>query len=173
MNNFECRIVNFEELNQRWDDLIAMHPGDNAWKKYKENAIKYFNENSAIFYLGFIDGKAICEVCAHIDKKSSDVKNIEGLISDKMAYLSAGRCDKEFENKGYFAKLVRFAEADLKNRGFEKLSLGVEPGEVRNIQIYFHLGFTNYIKTGIEEYYAEREEDEPIKVYVNYYYNDI
>ena len=43
MNNFECRIANFEELNQRWDDLIAMHPGDNSWKKYKENIPKHRN----------------------------------------------------------------------------------------------------------------------------------
>ncbi len=31
-----------------------------------------------------------------------------------------------------------------------ELSLGVEPNEVRNIQIYFHLGFTKYIKTNKE-----------------------
>ena len=173
MNNFECRIANFEELNQRWDDLIAMHPRDNSWKKYKEDAIKHFNENSVIFYMGFLDGKAICEVCAHVDEKFDNVKNKEGLIGNKMAYLSAGRCDKEYEDKGYFGKLIRFVEKDLKDRSFEKLSLGVEPSEIRNIQIYFHLGFTNYIKTATEEYYAGREEDEPIKVVVNYYYKEI
>ena len=50
--------------------------------------------------MGFLDGKAICEVCAHVDEKFDNVKNKEGLIGNKMAYLSAGRCDKEYEDKG-------------------------------------------------------------------------
>ena len=90
-----------------------------------------------------------------------------------MAYLTAFRTNKEYESKGYFSKLYNFMEKDLKNRGYTELSLGVGPESVRNIEIYFHLGFTNYIKTATEEYYAGREEDEPIQVVVNYYYKEI
>ena len=54
-------------------------------------------------------------------------------------------------------------ENDLKKRGFKYLTLGVEPCEIRNIQIYFKWGFIKYIKTHYE-YYSSSE-----KVIVNYY----
>ena len=60
-------------------------------------------------------------------------------------------------------------EEDLKNKGFNTLTLGVEPSEVRNIQIYFHWGYQNYIKTAYEEYPPEENEIEGEKILVNYY----
>lgn len=77
-----------------------------------------------------------------------------------MAYLAAFRTNKEYEGKGYFSKLYKFVENDLKNRGYTELSLGVGPEAVRNIEIYFHLGFRDYIKTLIE---YELSKDDPLK----------
>ena len=77
-----------------------------------------------------------------------------------MAYLAAFRTNKEFEGKGYFSKLYNFVENDLKEKGYTELSLGVGPEAVRNIEIYFHLGFRNYIKTVIE---YKPSEDDPSK----------
>ena len=54
--------------------------------------------------------------------------------------------------KAYFSKLYKFVEEDLISKGFDTLTLGVEPSEVRNIKIYFNWGFTKYIKTGYESY---------------------
>ena len=34
--------------------------------------------------------------------------------------------------------------------GYNELSLGVGPDAARNIEIYFHLGYKDYIKTTIE-----------------------
>lgn len=51
----------------------------------------------------------------------------------------------------------------LKKRCFNYLPLGVEPCEIRNIQIYFKLGFTKYIKTEYEYYLSDE------KALVNYY----
>ena len=45
-----------------------------------------------------------------------------------------------------------FMLEDLKNRGYEKVTLGVEPEEVKNKQIYAHYGFTEHIKNGVEVY---------------------
>ena len=41
---------------------------------------------------------------------------------------------------------------DLKEKGYTKLALGVEPCEVKNRQIYNHYGFTEYIKSATEMY---------------------
>ena len=75
-----------------------------------------------------------------------------------MAYLAAFRTNKEYEGKGYFSKLYKFIENDLKQRGYLELSLGVSPEETRNIEIYFHLGFKEHIKTLIEHENSKKEE---------------
>ena len=170
MDNYVCKIATREELIQRWDDLIARHPGDDSWKGYKEGTLRYFDEGTAIFYLGFLNGRIIAETCAHIDKNYKGNTNLDELTSETRAYLNAFRCDKEYEGKGYFSQLYYFMENDLKNRGFTSVSLGVEPCEVRNIQIYFHLGFTNYLTTSLDTYLPKHAGDTPIEVYVNYYY---
>ena len=38
----------------------------------------------------------------------------------------------------------------MKEKGYTELSLGVGPEAVRNIEISFHLGYRDYIKTVIE-----------------------
>lgn len=159
MDNFICKIASRDELLKRWDYLIYIHPNNNKWIKFKENALKNYDENSTISYFGILNNKIICEVTAYIKNSAfiDDISEPLGLLSDNMAYLSAFRTNKEYEGKGYFSKLYKFVEKDLKGRGYNELSLGVEPANVRNIEIYFHLGFRDYIKTIIE--YKTSEED--------------
>jgi len=79
-------------------------------------------------------------------------------LTDSMGYLAAFRTNEEYEGKGYFRKLYDFMENDMRSRGYTSLCLGVGPEAVRNIQIYFHLGYTEYLKTVIERTY-DGEED--------------
>ena len=173
MESFICKIATKDEIIKRWDNLIARHPGDDSWKGYKKRTLEYYENGTMIQYYGVLNDNIICECCAHIDKHCNYIKDVKDLISDDMAYLNAFRCDKEYEGKGYFSSLYNYMIDDLKNRGYKKASIGVEPCEIRNIQIYFHFGFTNYIKTAIDEYLPEHEGDKPIKVYVNYYYKEL
>lgn len=113
--------------------------------------------------MGILIEEIITECTAIISSNDLDMQNKENLIGDKKAYLTAFRTNKEYEGKGYFSKLYKFMEKDLKERGFTSLTLGVEPCEVRNIQIYFKWGFDKYIKT-CYEYYPNGE-----KTLVNYY----
>lgn len=64
-------------------------------------------------------------------------------------------------------------ENDLKQKGYNKLILGVEPSEVRNIQIYFKLGYTNFLKADFDEYEKTTEDGENEKVLLIYYYKDL
>ena len=150
MDNFICKVANRYELLKRWEYLVEIHPGNNKWEEFKKNALKHYDEESTISYLGFLNDEIICEATA--------------LLSDSMAYLAAFRTNKEYEGKGYFSKLYKFVENDLKGRGYSELSLGVGPEAVRNIEIYFHLGFRDYIKTVIEyetskDDLSKKEED--------------
>lgn len=164
MEQYICKIASREELLKRWDYLIRIHPGNNSWKLFRENAIRNFDNKSTISYLGFLNDEIICELTAYISSSAfeGDISDPSGLLSNDMAYLAAFRTNKEYEGKGYFSKLFKFALNDLKERGYKELSLGVEPEAVRNIEIYFHYGFREYIKTTVEHGSSKDE-------FVNFY----
>ena len=170
MGNFICKVANRDELLKRWNYLIEIHPGNNKWVKFKEEALKHYDEKSTISYLGFLDDEIICEVTAYIKDSAfiGDISEPSGLLSDSMAYLAAFRTNKEFEGKGYFSKLYNFVENDLKGKGYTELSLGVGPEAVRNMEIYFHLGFKNYIKTVIEYELSEDDSSKQEDVIIFY-----
>lgn len=159
MDNFICKVATREELLKRWKYLIEIHPGNNDWVQYKENAVRNFDNESTISYLGLLNDEIICEATAYIKPSAfiGDISDSSGLLTDSMAYLAAFRTNKEYEGKGYFSKLYKFIEKDLKDKGYTELCLGVGPEAVRNIEIYFHLGFTDYIKTLID--YNSSKED--------------
>ena len=175
MNNYICKIANLDEIKSRMDYLIEIHPNNQLWVNAKENAIRGYNENSKIMYIGLLNNEIICEATAYINELAfiGDIKNIENLLSNERAYLSGFRTNKEYENQGYFSKLYKYMENDLKEKGYKELSLGVEPNETRNIQIYFKYGFTNYIKTSIEYLPGPNNDSKPIEEIVNFYYKKL
>ncbi len=171
MEEFICRRATREDLLKRWDYLIDIHPGNNAWVLFRKYAIRNFDDGSAIPYYGFLNGEIICEATAIVKPSGfdDDISEPDGLLTDTMAYLSAFRTDKVYEGKGYFSKLYKFVENDLKNMGYTELSLGVGPEDVRNIEIYFHLGFREYIKTTIEHDPPKDDYSIPEDEFVNFY----
>lgn len=167
MPNFTCKIAPLSDIEKRWDTLIKNHPDNPNWSIWKNDTIINNQNNYRISYYGYLDGLIITEATAIISPLDTAISNSEKLISKDMAYLTAFRTDSKYQNKGYFSKLYKFMEEDLKNRGFTKLSLGVEPQEVKNMMIYFKYGFTNYIKTATETYPTGKT------ITVNYYYKEI
>lgn len=161
MNDYKCMIASKEMINKKWNQELAKHENKELWKKFKESSLR--NLENRIVYMGILIEEIIAVHSVIISSNDLDMQNKENLIGDKKAYLTAFRTNKEYEGKGYFSKLYKFMEKDLKERGFTSLTLGVEPCEVRNIQIYFKWGFDKYIKT-CYEYYPNGE-----KTLVNYY----
>lgn len=161
MNSYKCVIADKDLIIKKWDCEIKKHNNSKLWIQFKKESLK--NLDTRIVYMGLLNGEIITEVTAIVSEYDFNMQNKDGLIGDKKAYLTAFRANKEYENKGYFSKLYKFMENDLKKRGFKYVTLGVEPYEIRNIQIYFKWGFIKYIKTDYE-YYPSGE-----KVIVNYY----
>lgn len=170
MNEYKCVIADKPLLNQVWDELIQKHNNSEMWIKWKEIALR--NYETRITYIGLLGDQIITEATAIISEKDLDMQNKENLIDETTAYLTSFSTNKKYEGKGYFSKLYKYMEKDLQKRGFETLTLGVEPCEIRNIQIYFHWGYTNYIKTACEEYPCENGK-EPEKIIANYYSKNI
>ena len=117
MDNYKCKIATLEEMQQNWNYLIEIHPNNNAWKIYKEESIKNMKEKNTIVYYGILNGVIISEATAFI-ANTDDTNNF---VNESTSYLSAFRTRKEYQGKGYFSKLYKFMEDDLKKRGYAKL----------------------------------------------------
>lgn len=165
MNSYKCVIADKDLIIKKWDCEIKKHNNSKLWIQFKKESLK--NLDTRIVYMGLLNGEIITEATAIVSEYDFNMQNKDGLIGDKKAYLTAFRTNKEYENKGYFSKLYKFMENDLKEKGYKILTLGVEPNEIRNMQIYFKWGFNEFIKTDYE-YYSNEE-----KILVNYYKKSI
>lgn len=144
-----CKIASINEMEAKWNYEIKKHKSPN-WKIWKTEAIERVKNGQCTAYYGVLNGKIICEATAMFDK--SIVQNSDELVDEKTVYLCAFRTVKKYQGKGYFSKLFRFMINDLKNKGYEKATLGVEPNEIKNLRIYKHLGFDEFIKSAQESY---------------------
>ena len=152
MDNYICKIASIKEMQEKWDYEISKAVQDKRsnWVKWKKENIDNYEKGYIIPYYGILNEMIICEATAHLEAKT--VQNSNNLISDKCVYLSAFRTNNEYQGKGYFSKLFYYMLNDLKNKGYEYVTLGVEPSEEQNKEIYKHYGFIEYIKSGQEVY---------------------
>lgn len=151
MSNYICKIASIDEMNTKWDYEIDNATDDkNNWITWKKDNIDRFQKGLIIPYYGLLDDKIICECTATLSPLV--VQNPENLVDDKTAYLTAFRTIPEYQGQGFFSKLFKFMIEDLKKRGYEKVTLGVEPEEEKNKKIYFKYGFREHIKDSKEVY---------------------
>ena len=149
-HNYVCKIASLKEMEVKWDYEIKLHPREENWLIWKAEAINNFQSGKSIPYYGILDGTIICEATAFIHPDA--VQNGVGLVDKNTTYLCAFRTIKEYQGKGYFTKLLYFMLNDLKQKGFTKAVLGVEPDDETNKAIYWHWGFTEFIKSASEQY---------------------
>lgn len=149
-NEFICKIATESEMDKKWDYEIEIATNKSNWIIWKNENLERFKSGEIIPYYGFLNGKCICEATAMINP--SIVQNSDGLVGNGVVYLSAFRTNKELQGQGYFSRLFKFMINDLKEKGFTKVTLGVEPEEEKNKIIYNHYGFVEHIKDAIEVY---------------------
>jgi len=167
MKNYICKIAELDEINRKWDYEISQHPDDNSWVVWKESFIEGVKSGNRICYYGILDGEIISEATAMFS--ADEIQNGDGLVDEETVYLSAFRTVEKFQGQGYFSRLYKYMEEDLKSRGYKALTLGVEPNEIKNMKIYFNWGFENYIKTAYETYPPKDRFSQPQEIMVNYY----
>ena len=147
---YTCKIASPEEMNRKWDYEISQHPGEKNWIVWKDEAIKGLRAGSSVPYYGILDGTVICEATAV--PFSGIPEGNEGKKAEHSVELCAFRTIREYRGKGYFSKLMGFMLKDLKQKGFARAVVGVEPDEILNREIYRHWGFTERLHTGTETY---------------------
>lgn len=149
MREYICKIATIDEMERKWNyEIITNWRRKSVLKRLKKETIDRVKNEKIITYYGILNGKIICQTTAMFDENI--IQNSDELVGIKTVYLCNFSTIKKHRGKGYFSKLFRFMINDLKNRGYEKVTLGVEPDEIENLKIYQHLGFNKYIKSAQE-----------------------
>lgn len=161
-NNFEIKIASISELEKIFDEKTKANPADAHLPFQKIRRMEDAKNKTKIFFFGFLNGELIAEANATISTMDVHTQNIDKVMGEKTAYLSAFLTKEKYRGQGYFSKLYAFMEKELAKRGFEYLTLGVEPEDEKNKAIYHKWGYTEHIYTGIEEF-------DGMRVNVEYY----
>ena len=149
MNDYVCKIATLEDIINIYDYKLEHEPEDrDNLLVWKENAIKREKNKASRTYLGILNGEIISKCIAGFN--DTLIQNSEGLVDEDTAYLFAFKTKEEYQGKGYFSKLFKFMIEDLKKLGYKHVTLGVEPDDLKNKEIYKKYGFTEYIKTSNE-----------------------
>ena len=147
MKKYICKIASIDEVITKWNyEIKKQKQRKSALELLKNNAVENIENGQAVTYYGKLGNKIICQATAMFDENI--IQNSNGLVGAKTVYLCNFSTDKKHQGKGYFSKLFKFVIEDLKNKGYIKYTLGVEPKETKNLQIYRHFGFNTLIKSG-------------------------
>lgn len=148
----EIRCAAPADLEILWDRNITENPDDERWVRWKREFIGYNRSGKARTFCVVLNG---CPVGEGTLLLSSDCKAVAGrkeLCNDRdIANINALRIQKAYEGKGYIAKLMKEIERYAVCNGISKLTIGVAANETRNLAIYLHWGFTEFLSYEIQD----------------------
>lgn len=150
--NFVYRKASLADLEEIWNKNIKEHKGDKRWIKWKNEMIKNNRDSKAVTFVINCDDEPIGEGTLLLSPKCEAIRNRKKLCDGKgTANLNALRIQKEYENKGHISKLVKEIEKYALLSGYSYLTIGVEAKETRNLAIYLHWGYNEFILSAKEE----------------------
>ena len=144
-----CSIATLKEVKKRWQGIIYDNLDDNRYNLAADEFIEEIKKGTRVTYIAKFNDLIVCDLTVIVKEEGilHESQNTKELVSQDKAFICGVRTDKEFENRGYFSKLYKYMENDLKNKGYKKLTISVENNNTRAKEIYKHLGFTNFMRT--------------------------
>lgn len=142
----EVRIATEKELEDWWDEEIRNNPNDNSYVVWKNGFVKGNKDGERKTFFAFEHGKYIGQ--GTIRLRSED----ENMTGNGRAEIVKLEVVPKWRGKGVSTKIYNAIKDYAKQNCIDTLTIGVEPCEIKNMQIYFHWGFTNFIKVITEEF---------------------
>ncbi len=148
----EYRRVTELELEVLWNRNIAENPEDSRWIDWKQEFIDNNRSGKAVTFGVLSEGSAVGEGTLLLSPECNAIAGRRELCNNKdVANINALRIQKAYEGKGHISKLINEMEKYAVHNGISRLTIGVEAKETRNLAIYLHLGFTEFLFYQTEE----------------------
>ena len=141
------RKATLEDLNRVWDYQIAQNPDEPRVFRWRDSYISRNVNNRAATYVAVIDGEPVGEVTLDYYAEAYGNPELRPKLADAQTtgYVTALRIRKEYEGNGYISGLMRYMEQSAKAMGYRRLTIGVGAEETRNLAIYLHWGYDQFI----------------------------
>ena len=142
----EYRKATAEDLEVIWDYQIETNPGDPNWIRWKKQFIDDNNSGAAATFVAVVDGIPVGEGTLLF---SPDCRAIRGRLDladgKNVTNINALRIREAYEGKGYISALVKTMERYAAEHGYSRVTIGVEAVEARNLGIYLHWGYNQFL----------------------------
>ncbi len=144
----QIRKATAADLEVLWNRNIAENPGEECWVRWKRQFIADNESGAAATFAVIVDGEPVGEGTLLF---SPDCRGIRGrlLLADgnSVANINALRIRKEYEGQGYVSALVKEMERYAASLGYSRVTIGAEAAESRNLAIYLHWGYDQFLMT--------------------------
>lgn len=161
MESVDYRLATQEDLEILWNQNILDNPDDPRWPRWKEEALANHRAGRSKTFTVAINGHPVGEGSLLFSPLCSAIAGRRKLADGvTTANINALRIRKEYEGLGHISALVRLMEQYAVERGCECLTIGVEARETRNLAIYLHWGYRDFVLSSEEDgqlvlYYAK------------------
>ena len=161
MTNYVYRAATDDDLERIWDRDIAENPGDERYLRWKKQFIDDNRSGAARTFVVLADGEPVGQGTLLFSPACRAIRDRLELADNRTtANINALRIEEAHEGQGHISKLVRLMERHASERGYTRLTIGVDEGEARNQAIYRHWGYTTLVLDTLESgervfYYAK------------------
>lgn len=159
---YEYRRTTDEELRRLWEKNVADNPGDARWVRWAKEATDNNASGKAATFAVLAGGDPIGEGTLLFSPACSAIEGRTNLCDGShTANVNGLRIRKSDEGKGHISALVREMERYAVSKGYTDLTIGADAIESRNLAIYLHWGYTEFVHAEVEDgllvlYYRKR-----------------
>ena len=159
---FTYKKATLQDLERIWDKNIAENPDDPRYIRWKKQFIADNQSGAAATFVVLNNGDPIGEGTLLLSPNCRAIRGRTCLCDgEKTANINALRIHEEYEGQGHISKLMKALEAYTHSLGIQKLTIGVEAAEARNLAIYLHWGYREFVMSEEEGgalvlYYAKQ-----------------
>jgi len=142
----DYRKATLADLEQIWNRSIADNPNDQRYIRWKKQFIDDNRSGAAATFVICIDGDCVGEGTLLLSPDCRAIRGRTCLCNGKTSTnINALRIRKEYEGQGHISKLVKTMESYARSIGLTTITIGVEAAETRNLSIYLHWGFDQFL----------------------------
>lgn len=149
---FCYKKATLDELELIWNQNIADNPEDPRYIRWKRQFIEDNASGAAATFLVTSDGIPVGEGTLLLSPNCRAIRGRLNLCNGStVANINALRIQPMYEGQGHISNLMSEIEKYAKQIGITSLTIGVEASETRNLAIYLHWGFSQFITADVED----------------------
>ncbi len=140
------------ELARLWEKNVAGHPGDPRWAKWAREYTAYNENGMGITFAAVLEGEPVGEATLLLSPACGAVEGRLALADGKsVGNVNALRMEKKWEGQGHMSRLMEVLENCAREWGLTALTIGVDAWETRNLGIYLHWGYREFVMAQEED----------------------